>query len=63
LRAEAARTGSISKGSFIYLDKLRKKLPNWGTTLENLTANYIDTIPKINHNLVMMRGKKARVLG
>jgi hypothetical protein len=63
LRADVSRTGGIREGSFLYLDRLRKKIPNWGTMLENLTASYIDTIPKINHNLVMMRAKIATLEG
>jgi hypothetical protein len=63
LRADAARAGAISEGSYLYLDKLRKKIPNWGTTLENLTAGYIDTIPKINRNLMTMRAKIATLEG
>jgi hypothetical protein len=59
LRTSGSRTTGISDGNFHYLDELRKKLPNWGTTLENMAASYIDTIPKINRNLVMMKTRIA----
>jgi hypothetical protein len=57
LRVDSARIGALSDGSFLYLDELRKTIPNWGTTLENLSASYLDTIPKINRNLVTMRSR------
>jgi hypothetical protein len=63
LRSELGRTSGMSEGNFLRLNELRKKIPNWGTTLENLTASYIDTIPKINRNLVTMRGQIAALKG
>jgi hypothetical protein len=57
LRTDTAWTGGISGGNFIYLDELRKKLPNWATPLENLTASYINTIPRVNRSLVTIRGR------
>jgi hypothetical protein len=59
LRTSGSCTTGISDGNFHYLDELQKKLPNWGITLENMAASYIDTIPKINRNLVMMKARIA----
>jgi hypothetical protein len=57
LRTSGSRTTRISNGNFHYLDELRKKLPNWETTLESMAASYIDTISKINCNLLMMKAR------
>jgi hypothetical protein len=38
-------------GHTLYLEDLRKKLPNWGTTLENLARSYQTNLPKIGVNL------------
>jgi hypothetical protein len=59
LRTLGSCTTGISDGNFHYLDELQKKLPNWGTTLENMATSYIDTIPKINRNLAMMKARLA----
>jgi hypothetical protein len=59
LRTSRSCTTGISDSNFHYLDELRKKLPNWGTTLENMAASYIDTISKINRNFVMMKARLA----
>jgi hypothetical protein len=59
LRTSGSRTTGISDGNFHYLDELQKKLPNWGTMLENMAASYIDSIPKINRNRVMMKARLA----
>jgi hypothetical protein len=63
LRNHVSRTGGICDGNFLYLDELQKKLPNWGTTLENMSASYIDTIPKVNRNLVLMRARLTALEG
>jgi hypothetical protein len=63
LRVDAERIGGIGDGSFLYLDELGKKLPNWGITLENLSASYLDTVPKINRNLVTMRARIGALEG
>jgi hypothetical protein len=42
--------GSVN-GNSLYLEDLRKKLPNWGTTLENLARSYQTNLPKIGVNL------------
>jgi hypothetical protein len=58
-RTSGSCTTGISDGNFHYLDELRKKLPNWETTLKNMAVSYIDTIPKINRNLVMRKARLA----
>jgi hypothetical protein len=35
----------------LYLDDLKKNLPNWGLTLENLLKSYQENLPKTGTNL------------
>jgi hypothetical protein len=50
LRTSGCQSTGVSNGNFHYLKELQKKVPNWGTVLENMAASKIDTIPKINRN-------------
>ena len=52
---------ALSKGQHLYLDDLKKNLPNWGTTLENLSKSYQENLQKFGSNLQAL-GEKARLL-
>jgi hypothetical protein len=51
LRADTLLVGGVADGHHLYLDELRKKLPNWSTTLENLAKSYRENLPTIGSNL------------
>jgi hypothetical protein len=63
LRIDAERIVGIGDGSSLYLNETRKKLPNWAVTLENLSASYLDTVPKLNRNLVTMGARIGALEG
>jgi hypothetical protein len=52
---------AISDGHHLYLDDLKRSLPNWGTTLKNLAKSYQENLPKIGNNLAAL-GEKIRLL-
>jgi hypothetical protein len=51
LRSKSQVVEELADGHHLYLDDLRKTLPNWGKTLENLAASYQHNFPIINRNL------------
>jgi hypothetical protein len=52
LRKATRRIDGVSNGSYIYLDDLRKVLPNWGKNLEQLSLSYTKNLQKMNIGLV-----------
>lgn len=52
LRLATKRVQGISEGNYIYLDELQLQLPNWGTTLEELSKSYVLNLPKMNASLI-----------
>jgi hypothetical protein len=51
LRMEEKLAHALSGGHHLYLDDLTRNLPNWGTTLDNLTKSYQENLPKIGTHL------------
>mgnify|MGYP000689046218 CR=1 FL=1 len=51
LRAASVRTGNLSNEASSYCNELEKKIPKLSTTLSNLSASYLDLIPKINRKM------------
>jgi hypothetical protein len=42
----------ISDSNLVYLEDLKKHLPNWGRALQQLTVIYFDNLPKMNTGLL-----------
>jgi hypothetical protein len=61
VRSEVKRAAAIGEGHHLYLDDLKKRLPNWGVTLDNLAKSYQENLPKIGANLGAL-GEKIRLL-
>jgi hypothetical protein len=57
LRTEVKLVHAFGEGHHLYLDDLRKNLPNWGTTLNNLAKSYQENLPKIGTNLCSLGAK------
>jgi hypothetical protein len=45
---------AIGDGHHIYLDDLKRSLPNWGTTLDNLVKSNQENLPRIGANLTSL---------
>jgi len=61
LRSKVKLAHALGEGHHLYLDDLKKNLPNWGVTLENLSKSYQENLPKIGTNLQAL-GEKIRLL-
>ena len=61
LHTKVELTHAVGEGHHLYLDDQMKNLPNWGTTLENLSKSYQKNLPKIGSNLQAL-GEKIRIL-
>jgi hypothetical protein len=57
LQTEVKLTHALSNCHHLYLNDLKRSLPNWGTTLENLAKSYQENFPKIGTNLNGLGGK------
>jgi hypothetical protein len=51
----------MGDGHHLYLDDLKRSLPNWGTTLDNLVKSYQENLPRIRGNLTAL-GEKIHLL-
>jgi hypothetical protein len=61
LQMEVKLAYVLGEGCHLYLDDLKKNLPNWEVTLENLSNSYHENLPKIGTNLTSL-GEKIRQL-
>jgi hypothetical protein len=61
LRLEVKLASAVGDGHHLYLDDLKRSLPDWGTTLDNLSKSYQENLPRIGANLAS-RGEKIRLL-
>jgi hypothetical protein len=57
LRAAGLKDSKVTDDTILHIDDLKKHLPHWGTRLSNVSASYLDTIPKINQSLVTVRSR------
>jgi hypothetical protein len=52
LRTTTTHVDIMSYETYLYLDELKNKLPNWATTLSNLTdTSYMKNLPMMNKGL------------
>jgi hypothetical protein len=51
LHNEVKLVHALGEGHHLYLDDLRKNLPTWETTLNNLAKSYQESLSKIGTNL------------
>jgi hypothetical protein len=57
LRATGLKKSSSSDEVLLYIETLKKNLPSWAATYSNMSASYLETIPKINRSLVTVRSR------
>jgi hypothetical protein len=51
LRTQVKHAHAVGEGHHLYLNELKKNLPNWGTMLDNLAKSYQENLPKIGVSL------------